>query len=305
MTCDNLVSADVVLANGKLVRASAEENPDLFWALRGGSGNFGIVTGFEFQLHPLGPQVLSGLVVYPLDQAKQVLTAYREWLPKLPDEATVWIVARKAPPLPFLPAEVHGKEIVAVALFYAGDPARGEEILAPARRLGKPVGEHVGVQPYTAWQQAFDPLLTPGARNYWKSHNLSALPDGVIDALIASTGRLPSPHCEIFFGCIGGQTMRVAADAMAYPHRDTLFAVNVHGRWETAAEDERGIAWAREFFNVTAPFATGGVYVNFLTADETARVTAAYGTNYGRLAAIKKKYDPDNLFRVNQNIAPA
>ena len=305
MTCDNLLSADVVLANGTLVRASAEENPDLFWALRGGSGNFGIVTGFEFQLHPLGPQVYSGLVVYPLDQAREVLTAYREWLPKLPDEATVWVVARKAPPLPFLPAEVHGKEIVAFALFFAGDPARGEKVLAPVRRFGKPVGEHVGVQPYTSWQQAFDPLLTPGARNYWKSHNLSALPDGVIDALIASVGKLPSPHCEIFFGCIGGQTVRVAADAMAYPHRDTLFVVNVHGRWETAAEDERGVAWARDFFNATAPFATGGVYVNFLTADEAGRVRAAYGANYGRLAAMKRKYDPDNVFRVNQNIAPA
>jgi hypothetical protein len=127
----------------------------------------------------------------------------------------------------------------------------------------------------------------------------------VIDALIASVGKVPSPHCEIFFGCIGGQTARVAADAMAYPHRDTLFVVNVHGRWETAAEDERGVAWARDFFNATAPFATGGVYVNFLTADEAGRVRAAYGANYGRLAAIKKRYDPDNLFRMNQNIAPA
>ena len=305
MTCDNLLSADVVLADGSLVRASAEENPDLFWALRGGSGNFGVVTAFEFQLHPLGPEVLAGLVVYPLDQARGVLAGYREWLPKLPDEATVWIVARKAPPLPFLPAEVHGKEVLVLPLFFAGDPTVGEKVLAPARRLGKPVGEHIGVQPYTAWQRTFDPLLVPGARNYWKSHNLSALPDGVIDALIASVGRLPSPHCEIFFGGIGGQTTRVPVDAMAYPHRDALFVVNVHGRWETSAEDAPGIAWAREFFNVTAPFATGGVYVNFLNADETARVRSAFGANYGRLAAVKKKYDPDNLFRVNQNIAPA
>ena len=305
MTCDNLISADVVTADGTLVHASADDHADLFWALRGGSGNFGVVTSFEFQLHPLGPNVLSGLVVYPFDQAKKVLTAYREWLPSLPDDATVWVVARKAPPLPFLPPEWHGKEIVALALFYAGDPKQGEKVLAPAYTFGTPVGSHVGVQPYTAWQQAFDPLLTPGARNYWKSHNFATLADGAIDALIHSVNHLPSPHCEIFFGCIGGQTMRVKTDATAYPHRDTLFAVNVHGRWETAAEDQAGIAWAREFYEKTKPFATGGVYVNFLTEDEGARLHSAYGANYDKLATIKKKYDPSNMFRNNFNIAPA
>jgi len=305
MTCDNLISADVVTADGTLVRASADEHPDLFWALRGGSGNFGVVTGFEFQLHPLGPLVYAGLVVYPIDQAKGVLVGYRDWLKTLPDDATVWTVARKAPPLPFLPAEWHGKEILALALFYAGDPKEGEKVLQPAQTLGRPIGAQVGVMPYTAWQQAFDPLLTPGARNYWKSHNFATLADGAIDALVESIEHLPSPHCEIFFGCIGGQTMRVRPDATAYPHRDTLFAVNVHGRWETAAEDERGIAWARDFFEKTKPFSTGGVYVNFLTADESGRVHSAYGANWERLSWIKKKYDPDNLFRVNQNIVPA
>jgi FAD/FMN-containing dehydrogenase len=249
--------------------------------------------------------VYAGLVVYPLDQAKKVLVGYREWLPSLPDDATVWVVARKAPPLPFLPPEWHGKEVVVLALFYAGDPKTGEQVLAPALTLGTPVGTHVGAMPYTAWQQAFDPLLTPGARNYWKSHNFAALPDGAIEALIHSVHHLPSPHCEIFFGCIGGATMRVKPDATAYPHRDTLFAVNVHGRWETAAEDERGIAWAREFYERTKPFATGGVYVNFLTEDEAARVHSAYGSNWERLARIKKQYDPRNLFRINHNIAPA
>jgi FAD/FMN-containing dehydrogenase len=305
MTCDNLISADVVTADGGLVHASAGDHADLFWALRGGSGNFGVVTGFEFQLHPLGPNVLSGLVVYPLDQARRVLAAYRAWLPSLPDEAAVWVVARKAPPLPFLPSAWHGKEIVALALFYAGDPKVGEKVLAPALSMGTPVGSFVGVQPYTAWQQTFDGLLTPGARNYWKSHNFTTLADGAVEALVGAVEHLPSPHCEIFFGCIGGQTMRVKADATAYPHRDTLFAVNVHGRWETAAEDERGIAWAREFFEATKPFATSGVYVNFLTADETARLHAAYGSNYERLAMIKRTYDPRNLFRTNFNIAPA
>jgi FAD/FMN-containing dehydrogenase len=305
MTCDNLISADVVTADGTLVHASASEHADLFWALRGGSGNFGVVTGFEFELHPLGPNVLTGLVAYPLEQARKVLQGYREWLPTLPDDASVWVVARKAPPLPFLPSEWHGREVVVLAMFYAGDPKVGEKVLAPALALGTPVGSFVGVQPYTSWQQAFDPLLTPGARNYWKSHNFATLPDGAIDALVGAVKHLPSPHCEIFFGCIGGQTMRVKSDATAYPHRDTLFAVNVHGRWETAAEDERGIAWARDFYEKTKPYATGGVYVNFLTADETSRLHAAYGANYHRLTSVKKKYDPSNLFRNNFNIAPA
>jgi FAD/FMN-containing dehydrogenase len=167
------------------------------------------------------------------------------------------------------------------------------------------VGEHVGVQPYVAWQQTFDPLLTPGARNYWKSHNLSTIKDALIDTIIAYTLKLPSPQTEIFFGAIGGATTRPAPDAMAYAHRDALFVMNVHGRWEDPADDKRGIAWARDFFNACAPFASGGVYVNFLTADEGDRVRSAYGPNYDRLAQVKRKYDPKNLFRVNQNIAPA
>jgi FAD/FMN-containing dehydrogenase len=305
MTIDNLLSADVVTADGNLVHASATDHPDLFWALRGGSGNFGVVTGFEFQLHPLGPNVYAGLVVYPIDQAKKVLVGYREWLKTMPDDAAVWTVARKAPPLPFLAPEWHGKEILAVAVFYAGDPAEGEKVLAPAQKLGTPVGAFVGPMPYTAWQQMFDPLLTPGMRNYWKSHNFASLADGAIDALVEAVKNLPSPHCEIFFGCIGGQTMRVKPDATAYPHRDTLFAVNVHGRWETAAEDEKGIAWARGFFERTKPFATGGVYVNFLTADEVPRLHSAYGANYERLAKVKKTYDPKDMFRTNFNITPA
>jgi FAD/FMN-containing dehydrogenase len=248
MTVDNLISADVVTADGKQIRASATENPDLFWGLRGGGGNFGVVTSFEFQLHPVGPNVLSGLIVYPFAQAKAVLMQFARFTETMPDELNVWMVTRKAPPLPFLPAETHGKEMVALALCYAGDPATGEKLIAPLRTFGTPIGEHVGVQPYTAWQQAFDPLLAPGARNYWKSHNFSQLSEGVIDAIVKYAAALPSPQCEIFIGTIGGQTTRVAADAMAYSSRDAKYVMNVHGRWETAAEDERGIAWAREFF---------------------------------------------------------
>src|SRR3954454_21121177 len=235
LTVDNLESAEVVTATGDVVRASATENPDLFWALRGGGGNFGVVTRFEFRLHPVGPDVLSGLIVYPLSEAKSVLQQYRAFVASAPEELTVWTVLRQAPPLPFLPESVHGQEMLALALIYAGDPKQGEPLIEPLRRFGTPWGEHVGVQPYVAWQQAFDPLLTPGARNYWKSHNLTELSDGTIDVVLKYVAQLPSPHCEIFFGLIGGATTRPAKDATAYAHRDAIYVCNVHGRWETPA----------------------------------------------------------------------
>ncbi len=305
MTIDNLEAAEVVTAAGEVVRASAGEHADLFWALRGGGGNFGVVTRFEFRLHPVGPDLLSGLIVYPLAEANSVLRQYREFAARAPDELAVWAVVRLAPPLPFLPEAAHGSGMIALALCYAGEPAAGEALIAPLRKFGPPLGEHVGVQPYAAWQQAFDPLLAPGARNYWKSHNFVTLADGLFDAVTAAIDQLPSPQCEIFFGAIGGATTRPAPDATAYAHRDARFVMNVHGRWEDPADDARCIAWARDFFKASAPFASGGVYVNFLTADEGDRVRAAYGPNYDRLARVKRAYDPDNLFRVNQNIAPA
>jgi len=305
MTVDNLESAEMVTAKGEVVRASAKENPDLFWALRGGSGNFGVVTRFEYRLHAVGPDLLSGLIVYPFSQARPVLQKYRDFTKKAPAELSVWTVLRKAPPLPFLPAEVHGKEVVVLALLYVGDPAKGQELIAPLRTFGTPVGEHVGVQPFVAWQQAFDPLLTPGARNYWKSHNFTEISDGLLDIVIKYVAKLPSDECEIFFGAIGCATKQPAPDATAYAHRATEYVMNVHGRWQTAAEDKHCIEWCREYFDATAPFASAGAYVNFLTEDETDRVRNAYGPNYDRLAQIKRKYDPDNLFRVNMNIKPA
>jgi hypothetical protein len=167
------------------------------------------------------------------------------------------------------------------------------------------LGEHVGVQPYVAWQQVFDPLLTAGARNYWKSHNLSTLRDGLFDAVVEYAGKQPSPQCEIFIAAIGGATARPAPDSVAYAHRDATFVMNVHSRWENQKDDERCIGWARDFFTASTPFASGGAYINFLTADEGDRVRSGYGANYDRLAQVKRRYDPDNLFRVNQNIAPA
>ena len=305
MTVDGLVAADVVMANGKLVRASERENPDLFWAIRGGGGNFGIVTRFEFRLYPVGPDVLAGLVVYPIDQARSALTQYRDFARTLPDETAAWVVLRRAPPLPFLPASIHGKEVVIFALFHGGDPEKGKAILEPVRRFGTPAGEHIGIQPFTAWQSAFDPLLTPGARNYWKSHNFTRLDDGLVDLVVKFVGELPSPHTEIFIGQLGGAMGRVAPDATAYAERKAEYVMNVHGRWETAAEDGSGVAWCRRLFDAAAPHATGGVYVNFMTEDESDRVSKAYGGNFRRMAEVKAKYDPDNLFRLNQNVKPA
>ena len=302
---DNLISADVVTAQGDLLRASDEENADLFWGLRGGGGNWGVATSFTFRLHPVGPEVLSGLIVYPFDHAADVLKHYRAFTAAAPDALTVWAVLRKAPPLPFLPADVHGKEVVVFPLLYAGDVADGQRAVEPVRAFGRLIGEHVGAQPYTAWQRAFDPMLTPGARNYWKSHDFANLSDAAIDLIVAYAGKLPTPESEIFVAHLDGAAARVPSGAMAYPHRDATFVLNVHTRWRDAGQDEACIDWARSFFDATAPHATGGVYVNFMTADEQDRVRAAYGGNYNRLAALKAKYDPNNAFQVNLNVKPA
>ena len=306
LTVDNLLSADVFLAEGALVHASPNENEDLFWAIRGGGGNFGVVTSFEFRLHPVGPEVLAGLIVHPLSNAKQILQGYRRVAANAPDDLTCWAVMRKAPPLPFIPSEFHGKEVLILALCYVGDPAKAEAAVAPLRALGQPIAEHVGPMPFVGWQQAFDPLLTPGRRNYWKSHDFVELGDAAIELMIDYAGRLPSPECELFIAQLGGAVNRVPATSTAYPHRDVNFVMNVHTRWGDASQDRACIGWAREVFDRMAPHATGGVYVNFMPGDEAQRVRrGAYGPNYERLSKLKAKYDPGNLFRQNQNITPA
>ncbi|HYS68200.1 MAG TPA: FAD-binding oxidoreductase [Paraburkholderia sp.] len=305
MTVDNLLSADVITADGELLHASADSHEDLFWAIRGGGGNFGVVTLFEFALHPVGPLVYGGLIVLPLDQARDALVQYRAAEANMPEDLSVWAVLRLAPPLPFLPPEAHGKPVIVFAMCYSGPVDNGPLTVEFVRGFGTPVGEHLGPMPYAMWQQAFDPLLTPGARNYWKSHNIGVIQDGLIDALLDAIDTLPSTQCEIFFGQIGAQTSRVPVDATAYSSRDTQYAMNVHGRWDDASDDERCIGWARAFFDAAAPFALGSVYVNFMTQEEGGRVADAYGPNYERLVAVKSRYDPQNLFRHNQNIQPA
>ena len=305
LTIDNLNAVDLVLASGEFVQASATRNADLFWAVRGGGGNFGVVTSFEYRLHPLGPQVLAGLIVYPLDQAKQVFEGYRQFTAKASDEMTVWVVLRRAPPLPFLPPQAHGKEVIVLAFCWIGDLRSGAELAEPLRGFGKPYGEMVAPMPFASWQTAFDPLLQPGARNYWKSHDFKAINVEVERILCEATARLPSDECEAFIGQLGGQINRVDVGDTAYPHRDAGFVVNVHTRWRDAADDRKCIAWARALFDALTPHATGGVYVNFMPEDEAQRVKAgAYGPNYARLAALKAKFDPTNLFSQNQNILP-
>ena len=304
LTIDNLLSADVVTASGELVRASPTEHRDLFWALRGGGGNFGVVTAFEFALHELGPDVLSGLVVHPFEEAEGVLKAYRQALESAPDELTCWVVMRQAPPLPFLPAEWHGKEVLVLAMCYCGDLETGEKATAALRAIGKPIVDVVSPHSFVAWQQALDPLLAPGARNYWKSHDLIELSDPTIGILTEAIGQLPGPECEVFIGHLGGAAERVAAAETAFPQRSSHFVMNVHARWREAAMDEACIDWARRLFAALKPHAAGTAYVNFMPADEIDRVEAAYGGNYGRLVEVKRRYDPQNLFRMNQNVAP-
>ena len=305
MTVDNLLSATVVTADGAVHQVSAASEPDLFWAIRGGGGNFGVVTSFEFQLHPVGPEVYAGLVVYPFAQARQVLRAWRDFTQTSPDELSVWAVMRKAPPLPFLPESAHGTDVVIFPLVYSGDVAAGQRAARPVLEFGEPLASHVGPTSYAGFQTAFDPLLTPGGRNYWKSNNFSTLSDAALDVMMASAERLPGPECEIFVGQVGGAMARVKPDATAFVGRDANYIMNVHGRWSNPQDDEKVRSWARQAFSEVAPHATGSGYVNFLTEDEAERVAASYGTNYPRLQALKQRYDPGNLFRMNLNIVPA
>ena len=212
---------------------------------------------------------------------------------------------RKAPPLPFLPASAHGTDVVIFPLVYSGSLEAGQRAAAPVSKFGDPLGVALGPTPYAGFQTAFDPLLTPGGRNYWKSNNFTTLSDAALDAMIESAAKLPGPECEIFVAQLGGAMARVAPSATAFVGRDARYIMNVHGRWSDARDDERVRAWARRAFQAAVPHATGGGYVNFLTDDEAERVSASYGANYPRLAAVKQQYDPDNLFRMNLNIAPA
>jgi len=303
LTVDNLLSADVVTADAELVHASDDENEDLFWGIRGGGGNFGIVTSFEFQLHEVGPTVLSGPIVHPFEDTAAVLSEYREFTADAPDDATVWFVIRHAPPMPFIPEEWHGEKVLILAAFYAGETSDGEAVLQPLRDIGDPIADAIGPHPYAGWQQAFDSLAEEGKRNYWKSHNFVELTDGMIDNFVEYGGKIPSEGTEIACAQLGGAINDVPVDGTAYPHRDAEFTMNLHTQWEDPERDEECIAWARDMHEAMSPHATGGVYANFVP-EESGDPDAAYRENYDRLVEVKNEWDPENVFRLNHNVEP-
>jgi len=303
LTVDNLRSADVVTAEGELVHASESENEDLFWGLRGGGGNFGVVTSFEFQLHEVGPTVLSGPIVHPFEDTASVLSAYREFAADAPDEAAVWFVIRHAPPMEAIPEEWHGRKVLILAAFYAGEMSEGEKVLQPLRDIGDPIADAVGPHPYAGWQGAFDGLAPAGNRNYWKSHNFVEMTDGMIETFVEFGETIPSELTEIACAQLGGAVNERPVEATAYPHRDAAFVMNLHTQWEDPERDEQCIAWAREMHEAMAPHATGGVYANFVP-EEVGDQQAAYRENYDRMVEVKTEWDPENLFRLNHNVEP-
>ncbi len=304
MTVDNLRSVDVVTADGELVHANEEENADLFWGVRGGGGNFGIVTSFEFDLHEVGPDVLAGLIVYRADDAPAVVRHWRDFVADIPDELTVWVVFLTAPPAPFIDEASHGEPVVAVLPVHSGDLAEGWSLLEPLRSFGDPVGDNVEERSYVAWQRFFDEANASGVRNYWKSLNFTEFSDETIDTCLEYALDRPTPETKVAIAHMGGATTRVPVDATSYPHRDAEFLVNVQVRWEDPARDEACIAWARAVYDDLLGYSTDGTYVNFISED-TGEEAFAYRENHDRLAELKRTYDPENVFRRNQNVEPA
>jgi FAD/FMN-containing dehydrogenase len=305
-TVDNLLSADVVTAQGETVTASDEENPDLFWAIRGGGGNFGVVTSFEYRLHPIGPIVLAGPVFYPLEDAPELLRFYREFIAAAPDELTTIFELSVAPPAPFLPEEVHGKPIVWVGACYAGSPDEGAEVVRPLKQFGRPIVDLLEPKPYTALQSMFDPMVPHGWHRYWKSVELPPLTDAAIDTLVEHASAITSPRSYCIVFQLGGALGRVGEDEMAFSQRDAAHNVNINAVWtEEDPDAERHIAWARDFFDAMQPHAGGRVYLNFLGEEGGNRVRQAYcARTYERLVELKRTYDSSNFFRLNQNIEP-
>ncbi len=306
LTIDNLRSVDIVTADGRLRHASESENPDLFWGVRGGGGNVGVVTSFEFDLHEFGPDVLSGDIVYPAEDAPQVLRHWWDAIRDAPDELSVWVSFARCPPEPIVPAAYHGDPIAVVSPTYAGVSDAGYGAIEPFRTFGDPIVDIVEPQPYVEHQQATDENYPAGDRYYWKSHNFTDPDEGVFDVLAEYARTVPEPETGMNgFNTthLGGAVSRVPGDATAYPHRDADFLVNIPTRWQNPDRDDECIAWTRDLFDALAPYATGGTYVNLISERE-GEEAMAFRENYERLVELKTRYDPDNLFRMNQNISP-
>jgi FAD/FMN-containing dehydrogenase len=301
LACDNLLAADVVTADGRLLTASAEEHADLFWGLRGGGGNFGVVTTFAYRLHPLGT-VLGGMVVHPVEQAHEVLRFFRAYAAGAPEELSALFYFFVAPAAPFLPPHVHGRPVAALAVCYAGPPEQGAAVLRPLRTFGAPLADTIQPMPYSAMQRLVEQGSVPRQKNYWKAAFFRALDDAAVEALSArmEAVRAPGPFVEIFQ--FNGAVNRVAPEATAFAHRHASFDLTIGAKWLDPAETEAQIAWVRETYHAVEPSTTGAVYVNYLGDEGAERVRAAYGANYDRLVALKRAYDPTNFFRLNQNI---
>jgi FAD/FMN-containing dehydrogenase len=304
LACDNLLSADVVTADGACITATAQTHADLFWALRGGGGNFGVVTSFEYRLHPVGPTVVAGPVFYPAERAREVLRLYRDFAAGAPDALTTIINLRHAPAAPWLPPELHGRAVVAIMACHAGPIDEALQAVRPLKSFGPPLLDLLEPRPYAMHQQMYDGAVPPGLRYYWKSHYFNALSDALIDVLAEHAWRDRSARSYTLLPLMGGAVSRVAESATAFAGRAVEHAININAVWTAPEEDDEHVEWARQFFAATEPHACGGVYVNFLGVEGEERVRAAYGANYERLAQVKQRYDPTNFFRVNQNIRP-
>jgi FAD/FMN-containing dehydrogenase len=294
LACDNLLSADVVTADGQFLTANEEQNADLFWGLRGGGGNFGVVTSFEFRLHPAG-MVLAGPVIHPLAHGAEVLRFYRDFTAMAPEELTSGALFATLPDV---------GPVVAIGFVYTGPIAEGEAVVRPLRAFGSPVADAVQPMPYSAAQTMVDAFWPRGLQNYWKSTFLTELSDAAIDTLVTHFATVPSPQTVAVVEHFGGAMRRIAPEASAFPHRQWDYDIVITSMWSDPAEAERNIAWTREFSDVLQPFTPAAVYVNYLGVEGEERVRAAYGVNYDRLVALKNQYDPTNLFRLNQNVAP-
>jgi FAD/FMN-containing dehydrogenase len=305
-TTDNVTGMEMVTADGRVVRASETENPDLFWALRGGGGNFGVVTAIDFRLHPVGPTITGGVIAWPADKAPAVLEMYRELYETGSADLCCAAMLRRAPGAPWIDPAMHGKPMVGMAVCHSGSLEAGEAVAARLRSIGPPIGDILQPRPYAQQQALLDATQPRGRRYYWKSEYLARLEPALFTGLIDHASRIPSPHSAAILFAVGGALNQLPTDHSAVGNRDVAVILNLTSQWEKVEDDAANIEWTRTAWSDLRRFSTGGTYINFLTEDEPGeRIEAAYGSNLAKLATIKGQWDPDNLFRVNKNIAPA
>jgi len=303
LSCDKVLSAEVVTADGGTVVASEQENDDLFWAIRGGGGNFGVVTEFRFGLHPVN-DIYGGPMFFELSDGPDILRFYRDFIAGAPEELGMFPGFQIAPPLPFIPEGRHGDTFLVVVACWAGPVEEGERVFQPLHDVAPVVAEHVGPMTYPALNSAFDALYPPGLQHYWKTSFSTELTDGAIEVHMQHGPKVPVVNSTMHIYSINGAPHRVASDATAFAYRHATFVTNIAGMWPDPAQNEDNIGWVRGYYEALAPHSEEGGYVNFMSGDDQDRIRASYGGNYDRLVEIKREYDPGNLFRVNQNIKP-